>query len=169
MWRVTRYVTNCNKFSIFITMWSYIFNIYIFIDHFQWDIKWPCVRHVLVWQCVQCYPAPAWSSSRKRWWRRRLSPSCLRWPPGTWWRANLVLESMKRSGSVLFIEYFSCHDLIFFLSLTFIPGHILDLHLPHLCHVAQHREDHEPRHEAGQTVHQTCHDGITVEEGNKPC
>lgn len=49
-------------------------------------------------------------------------------------------------------------------SLTFIPGYILNLHLPHLRHVAQHCEDDEPRHEAGQTVHQTGHDGVTVEE-----
>lgn len=48
--------------------------------------------------------------------------------------------------------------------LTLVPGDILDLHLPHLRHVAQHREDDEPRHEAGQTVYQAGHNGITVEE-----
>lgn len=48
--------------------------------------------------------------------------------------------------------------------LTFILGNVLNLHLSHLCHVAQHREDNKPRHEAGQAVHQAGHNGITVEE-----
>lgn len=54
-------------------------------------------------------------------------------------------------------------------SLTFIPGYVLNLHLPHLGHVAQHREDDEPRHKAGQTVHQTGHNGVAVEEEMKAC
>lgn len=45
--------------------------------------------------------------------------------------------------------------------LTFILGDILHLHLPHLGHVAQHSEDDEPRHEAGQTVDQAGHNGVT--------
>lgn len=133
--------------------------------------KWPRGRHVLIWQFVQCCRVPAWSSSQKRWSQKRLSPSCSRWPLGTWWRVNLDLESM-RSGWVFegfFISVFLLIMIWFdFFSLTFIPSYILNLHLPHLCHVAQHSEDHKPWHKAGQTIHQTCHDGITVEEEINP-
>lgn len=52
--------------------------------------------------------------------------------------------------------------------LTFILGHILHLHLPHLRHVAQHGEDDKPRQEAGHAVHKAGHDGITVEKRAAP-
>lgn len=48
--------------------------------------------------------------------------------------------------------------------LTFVPGDILHLHLPHLRHVAQHGEDNEPRHKACQTVDQAGHNGVPGEE-----
>lgn len=52
--------------------------------------------------------------------------------------------------------------------LTFILGHILHLHLPHLRHVAQHGEDDKPRQEAGHAVHKARHDGIAVEKKVPP-
>lgn len=119
-------------------------------------------------QFSPCCPAPAWSSSQKRWLQKRLSPSCSQWLLGTWWRVNLVLKAWK---DWLWRDLFcSFHDFKYKTHwLTFIPGYILDLHLPHLCHVAQHSEDHEPRHKAGQTVHQTGHNGVTVKDEMKPC
>lgn len=53
---------------------------------------------------------------------------------------------------------------LLFCLLTFVSGYILNLHLPHLCHVAQHRKDDEARHKAGQTVYQAGHDGVAAEE-----
>lgn len=89
---------------------------------------------------------------------------------------SMNILKMRRLGRVfdfyhwVVVVFFSFHDFKYKMnSLTFVPGNILNLHLPHLCHVAQHREDDEPRHEAGQTVHQTGHNGVTVEEEIQPC
>lgn len=57
---------------------------------------------------------------------------------------------------------------VIYLFITFISGNILDFYLPHLCHVAQNGKDDKTGHEAGQTVHQTGHDGIpTTQESHK--
>lgn len=68
---------------------------------------------------------------------------------------------------IIFYIFQSPHDEVRLL--TFVLGDVLHLHLPDLCHVAQHREDHEPGHEAGQAVHHAGHDGVAVGGEMKSC
>lgn len=76
---------------------------------------WKQRKPDLLFGSVPCCPAPAWSSSQRRWWQKKWSPSCLQWLLGKWWRANSVLRTweyrIQTSGPALMTSHhhFSVH------------------------------------------------------------